>query len=101
MPERIPPLPESDAEDALRLSQQVAMRGEGQKYAPISPNHYSGNKVETIEYIRGLQGSMSPYEGFCVGNVIKYVSRFKEKGTPVEDLRKAARYLEWLIEAQT
>ena len=36
-------------------------------------------------------------EGFCAGNVIKYVLRHKKKGG-VDDLRKAARYLDRLIE---
>lgn len=34
--------------------------------------------------------------GFCEGNVIKYVSRWKEKGG-VEDLKKAKHYIEVLI----
>lgn len=35
--------------------------------------------------------------GFFEGNIIKYVSRYKEKGG-IEDLKKAQHYLEKLIE---
>lgn len=35
----------------------------------------------------------SEYEGFLVGNVIKYISRYKYKGTPEEDISKAIFYL--------
>lgn len=33
---------------------------------------------------------------FCKGNVVKYVMRFEQKGG-VDDLRKAAVYLDYLI----
>jgi hypothetical protein len=36
-------------------------------------------------------------EGFCWGNVNKYLVRYKHKGTPVQDLKKAQWYLERLI----
>jgi|TARA_Y200000002_G_scaffold297309_2_gene251933 hypothetical protein len=31
------------------------------------------------------------------GNIIKYVTRFPYKGTPVSDLKKARWYLDYLI----
>lgn len=37
------------------------------------------------------------YEGFLKGNIIKYVSRYKQKDG-VKDLKKALDYLNWLIE---
>ena len=44
---------------------------------------------------------MSEYEflGYLRGNVIKYISRYKDKGG-VEDLRKAQHYLTKLIEEE-
>ena len=36
-------------------------------------------------------------EGFCLGNIIKYLYRYKLKGNPVQDLMKAREYLERLI----
>lgn len=59
------------------------------------PAHYVG-KIETIEY---LKDKMSPdmFEGYCVGNVLKYVSRYKKKNG-LEDLRKAQWYLNEIID---
>lgn len=57
---------------------------------PVSPNHYTCMKISPLEYIKanGL--------GWNAGNVIKYVSRYKNKNG-LEDLRKAKWYLEDLI----
>ena len=57
------------------------------------PKHYNSGKIEVIEYLKD-QGLA---EDFCIGNVIKYVSRHKYKGTPIEDLEKAKWYLDYLI----
>jgi hypothetical protein len=37
--------------------------------------------------------------GYLEGNIVKYVSRWKDKGG-VDDLRKARHYLDKLIEVQ-
>ena len=37
------------------------------------------------------------YHGYLKGNVLKYVSRYKFKGEPLEDLQKASWYLNRLI----
>jgi Protein of unknwon function (DUF3310) len=56
------------------------------------PPHYAGNGIEAIDVIEawGL--------GFCLGNVVKYIARADHKGAPVEDLEKAAWYLQREIE---
>ena len=60
------------------------------------PKHYNTGKVECIE---AIEESMSPeeFKGYLKGNVLKYVWRYRYKGKPVEDLRKARWYLEALI----
>lgn len=59
------------------------------------PEHYAG-KIETIDFIEDKLGpGFIPY---CLGNVIKYISRYDKKGKPLEDLKKAAVYLNWAIE---
>lgn len=58
------------------------------------PPHYQG-KIETIDYIEDKLGE--GFVPFCLGNVIKYVSRYDKKGKPQEDLQKAAVYLDWAI----
>jgi len=54
------------------------------------PAHYH-LAIEPIDYI--LKNKLSYLEG----NIIKYVSRWRQKGG-AEDLRKAQVYLGWLIE---
>lgn len=50
------------------------------------PTHYTGRNIgyECID--------ITQYQTFCVGNVIKYLWRYNDKGTPSEDLRKARWY---------
>lgn len=56
-----------------------------------TPPHYipSDPTYETIKVIEawGLSDS------FCLANVIKYVSRARRKGSQLQDLKKAAWYL--------
>ena len=61
-----------------------------------SPAHYLKGKKETIDVI---QDGMTDdeYHGYLKGNVLKYVSRYKFKGEPLEDLEKAQWYLNRLI----
>lgn len=55
------------------------------------PNHYKGNGMEVLNIIDAFE--LGPYEA----NIIKYVLRYKKKNG-VDDLRKAAFYLLYLIE---
>ena len=57
----------------------------------IGGTHYRDKAIQPIEYI--LANDL----GFCEGNIIKYVSRYKDKNG-IEDLKKAKHYLEFLIE---
>lgn len=52
------------------------------------PDHYNVGDIETIDYLE----SLGIAEDFCVGNALKYLSRYKHKNG-VEDLRKAQWYL--------
>jgi len=56
-----------------------------------SPTHYSSHRIQPIDFIE-----MNNL-GFSAGNVIKYVCRYEQKNG-IEDLKKAKRYLEFLIE---
>lgn len=62
------------------------------------PAHYLG-KIETIDFIRD---KLTPdqFEGYCIGNAVKYLSRYRKKGAPLEDLQKAAVYLGWAIDTR-
>jgi hypothetical protein len=54
-----------------------------------------GNR-ETIEVIKDYMTS-DEFSGYLKGNIIKYVGRFKFKGNPLQDLKKASWYLDKLI----
>ncbi len=60
------------------------------------PSHYTTGEIEVIDYIAD---KLTPdqYIGYCMGNVIKYTSRWEHKGG-VQDLEKAQVYLKWAIE---
>ena len=60
------------------------------------PNHYCYGRFECIEVIRELTAGASGPEGFLLGNVIKYLWRYRRKNG-AEDLRKARRYIDMLI----
>lgn len=54
------------------------------------PAHYGGadNPYEAIKVIEAW------HLGFCLGNAVKYISRAGKKGDALEDLKKAAWYLQ-------
>lgn len=60
------------------------------------PQHYCNSNIEPIDY---MEDKLSPsgFEGYCIGNVIKYVSRYQHKNG-VQDLQKAKWYLNKIIE---
>jgi hypothetical protein len=59
------------------------------------PPHYQG-KVECIDAIEAALGD-DGFIAFCRGNAMKYLYRAGRKGDSVEDLRKAAWYLDRAI----
>ncbi len=65
-----------------------------------SPAHYKYGKKETIDVICDCMTD-DEYHGYLKGNVLKYVSRYKFKGEPLEDLQKAQWYLNKLINEYT
>ena len=58
--------------------------------------HYKLQGIEPIEIMR-QNFSVTEYEGYLRGNVLKYLMRYQLKNG-AEDLRKAMVYLEWLTE---
>jgi len=60
------------------------------------PNHYTKGGVECIDAIRASM-TAEAFAGYCKGNCMKYLYRYEDKNG-VEDLRKAAVYLGWLIQ---
>lgn len=58
------------------------------------PSHYTHGKYEPIDIIEDWR------LGFCLGNAVKYIARagHKDAAKTIEDLRKAAWYLNREIE---
>lgn len=85
-------------EDLQALEEQIKMQTDNatKAYDVVNnPSHYTDSKIEVIDYIEDKQ------LGFCLGNVIKYVSRAGKKmdsdksakEKEIEDLKKADWYL--------
>ena len=55
--------------------------------------HYKKKKIQPIDYI--IANDLS----FCEGNVVKYITRWKDKGG-IQDLQKARDYIDYLIYEQ-
>ena len=63
-------------------------------------NHYKLScGVESIEIIKRVLG-IKGFVAFCLGNILKYLIR-AEKKNGKEDYKKAAKYLEWVIERES
>lgn len=58
------------------------------------PGHYKDKPMQPWDFI------VANNLGYLEGNVVKYVSRWRQKGG-VEDLRKAKHYIEKLIEVES
>ena len=56
----------------------------------VSGTHYKKKVIQPWDFIAANQ------LGYFEGNIVKYVSRWKDKGG-IEDLRKARHYLDKLI----
>jgi hypothetical protein len=59
----------------------------------VGGSHYRDKGIQPIIYIHAND------LGFCEANVVKYVTRWREKNG-VADLKKAIHYLELLIELE-
>lgn len=76
-----------DAGKTVRVSNSV-----------IHPSHYALNGMEPYEAVDLIKSSVGDgFEGYCHGNILKYVIRYKRKNG-IEDLKKARVHLNWLID---
>ena len=62
------------------------------------PNHYTVGGVETLDVIEAKL-SQSEFQGYCLGNILKYLMRAGYKGKQLEDLKKAQFYLNRMIDS--
>lgn len=59
----------------------------------VAGEHYKSLAIQPVEYIHANR------LGFCEGSVIKYVTRWRDKGG-LRDLEKAKHFIELLIELE-
>lgn len=57
----------------------------------VGGNHYVKRKIQPWEIWKAYE--MNPWEA----NALKYLLRYKDKGKPLEDLKKCKHYIEFLI----
>ena len=63
------------------------------------PSHYNNRKMEAIDIIEMIiEIEKNPKVAYNMSNVLKYLLRFRDKGTPIRDLQKAGWYLQRMIE---
>ena len=62
-------------------------------HTQVAGTHYKDKAIQPWDYI------IANDLGYLEGNIVKYVSRWKDKGG-VDDLKKAQHYLAKLIETQ-
>ena len=60
----------------------------------VAGDHYKKLKIQPIEYI------MANQLGFCEGAIIKYISRWRDKGNGIDDLRKIKQFCDFIIESE-
>ncbi len=62
------------------------------------PNHYQGRYgIESVDVMRNFMTD-EQLSGFFLGNALKYQLRYQKKNG-IEDLKKARKNLDWLIES--
>lgn len=60
----------------------------------VAGDHYKKMKIQPIEYI------MANQLGFCEGAIVKYISRWRDKGNGIDDLRKIKQFCDFIIESE-
>lgn len=82
-------------ERAMEIIEQTEQAlGAGNETARPNEKHYEG----AIEPIEVMQSALTAeqFQGFCMGNIIKYSMRCGKKDDPEKELSKVRRYTHWL-----
>ena len=63
------------------------------------PSHYADRPVEVIDII---EACLTPeqFQGFCIGNTLKYNLRAGKKGDEKQDLEKGKMYYDWFMDSK-
>lgn len=68
--------------------------------AVSKPQHYHKGGFECITVCDAMVEGLRPVEAFRLANIVKYLWRYKQKNGK-QDLEKARKYLDMLIEVQS
>lgn len=84
----------AEEEEAMQSMLAKGANGTSALDIQVAGDHYKKQAIQPVQYIHanGI--------GFFEGNVIKYVTRWRDKGG-IKDLEKAKHYIEMLIELET
>ena len=83
--------------ETIRHEEYMRRMAEGPKPDMVNrPPHYNSAEIEAIDAIRAATGD--GFQFHLQGTVLKYLWRYRYKGKPLEDLKKARWYLDRLIE---
>lgn len=63
----------------------------------VGGTHYISKAIQPWDAMESWMDA-TEFQGYLRGNVIKYVARCNEKGSPMQDLQKAQHYLQKLLE---
>ena len=98
---RTPSYAEEQLEHALKKEAEKTIE-EPKSDMVNHPPHYTQGEIECIEVIKYINDklNMMGYEGYCLGNFIKYIWRCNFKNG-WEDIDKAIFYLNELLTEQT
>lgn len=81
-------------QEKQRLISEMFTMGDAVK----RPSHYMlEDGTEVKNHIRSILGD-DGFKSWAIGNAIKYVSRYKDKGKPEQDLKKAQENIQMVID---
>lgn len=92
---------DSDTEKQVEANIEMYRKTHTSLDEPVNhPSHYNHGGRETIDIIKDHlnDSDWNAYQGGLLFNVYKYIDRAPYKGKRLEDLKKAAWYLNKLIE---
>jgi len=78
-------------EEYVKAIQSLPEDPKGALSRQIGGGHYKDMPLQPIEYI------LANELGFCEGNIVKYITRYKAKGG-AEDVKKVIHYAQILLE---
>jgi len=57
--------------------------------------YYDAGGIESLDVIKAKL-TVQQFQGYCLGNALKYAQRCNYKGAMVRDVEKSINYMSWL-----